>query len=139
MNVVDRLYNLDMFNNLCDMGEGMKTTEKDFELFKKECQKWVDYFGLHGWDIFYKHKQKEDCFGCIDYDTAKRNAVIYLSIEWEDEYYSPEKIRETAFHEICELLFARIKIINLNRFVGDDEMDEEIHNIIRILENKVFS
>lgn len=34
----------------------MKTTKKQFELFKKECRKWIDRFELNGWEINFTHQ-----------------------------------------------------------------------------------
>ena len=37
------------------------TTKADFELYKKEAEKWVDFFQLRSWYITYDHcKPHED-------------------------------------------------------------------------------
>jgi len=124
---------------MSDNIEMYETTDEDFIIFKQECQKWIEFFGLFGWDVFYYHENlKNRMFANCTYTGFNRIASIRLNKEFLKEHYSVYQLKQTAFHEICELLFARIHIINDSRFCGNDEMEEEIHNIIRILENKLF-
>jgi len=43
-----------------------------------------------------------------------------------------------AFHEVMELFLAKLKILALSRSATEQEIVEEIHSIIRTLENVVF-
>ena len=36
-----------------------KTTKKDFAEFKKECCKWIEYFGISDYEIHYYHEDAE--------------------------------------------------------------------------------
>ena len=35
--------------------KALKTTAKDFKLFKVECLKWIEVFGLKAWDFYFQH------------------------------------------------------------------------------------
>ena len=37
----------------------MKTTKKDFEIYKKEADYWLDKFQLRSWEIRYAHLEHE--------------------------------------------------------------------------------
>lgn len=118
----------------------MKTTKAQFELFQKECQKWLDFFGVKGWHVVYRHQKIEGCRGECSYKLTGRVATISLSTHFEEwKPVSNDDIRKTAFHEVCELMLSRINLMALNRIANhEDAANEEIHNIIRTLENTVF-
>ena len=118
-----------------------KTTKKDFKLFCNEVDKFIFIFGLRGWEIACKHESLEDGWAAkCHYWLTDRCADITLATEWDDEKFErcDTEIRKAAFHECCELLLARIQIIAENRFVQPREIEEEIHHIIKVLENVLF-
>jgi hypothetical protein len=55
-----------------------------------------------------------------------------------DEPPGEAGIRLVAFHEVCELLLARMLICATARYVSRDEIEEAKHEIIRTLENVLF-
>lgn len=114
-----------------------KTTKKEFELFKKECRKWIKFFGLFDWEVYYEHVElKEKAYATCHTDmlgmvaTFSFNKVVGTNIR--------DDIRRTAFHEVCELLISKLKIIAKCRFLSEDEITTANHEIIRRLENCVF-
>lgn len=111
-------------------------TDKDFDFFKQTCKFWINLLGLVGWDILYSfHDLKEDVFGNISYNIDSRKARIRLNSVWPIEEYCVDQIRQTAFHEVMELLLGRIKCLGEFKYTREDEINEEIHNLIRIMEN----
>ena len=99
----------------------MKTTKKDFELFKKECKKWIKYYGLTDWDVSFFHTESET-EGFLAKTVASLPAMaadIFLSKNWTDKYYSVGEIKSTAHHEVLELLFMPLHILSENRFIRD--------------------
>lgn len=119
--------------------EKIKTTNSDFETYRKEIQRLIDIFGLKGWHLFFRHESLNDSFAEIRYNMSARNAVFVLNTEFDTIDYSEDQIKRSAFHEVCELLLARISNLAKFRYTTEEEIDEEIHNIIRILENTVFA
>lgn len=120
----------------------MKTTKKQFEIFKEECEKWVDYFGLKNWQIYYRHVKVEDCRANCAFNCVGGIATLTLNTDWNemsDDFVNDDAVRKSAFHEVCELLFGRINDMVGQRWgLIEADAEEEIHRLIRILENVIF-
>ena len=118
----------------------VETTDKDFEIFKGECEKWIQYFGLLGWEVSYAHKEfeRKEIMADICYNIFSRAAVIRLNLKRPKNECNDQSIKLSAFHEVCELLLGRLTYMAEARFLADGEVEEETHNIIRTLENKIF-
>ena len=124
-----------------EVTEKVSTTPEHFAVFKEEFLRWVDIFGLKGWEIFFEHKDPpETCRAYIGYTLTGRCATAYLSPEWINFSEPPTDamVRKVAFHEACELLLARFNILCQERSVQRDEIREELHAIIRTMENVLF-
>ena len=114
-------------------------TKEDFEIFIYECNRWIEFFGLYGWNVFYYFEELDEyCFANCTCDLGGRVCAIRLNTKFPEQDYSVINLKKTAFHEVCEMLFSRIVTINNARYVGSDEIGEEVHNLIRIFENKLF-
>lgn len=94
--------------------------------------------GLSGWQIFYVKKKLEGSYAECTADIENRNASIILNSEFANEMVTKDIIRISAFHEVCELWFARIEAMTRARFITERDIREEIHNLIRILENTIY-
>ncbi len=117
----------------------MKTTKKDFELFESECKKWIERFGLKCWEICYMHtKLGNDRTAECSYDMMGRTATLSLNTEIDDDMYGGRSIHRDAFHEVAELLLVRIRVLSMQKRATEDDIHEEIHSIIRVLENSLF-
>ena len=115
-----------------------KTTEEHFKIFKEECEYWLTKFNLKCYSIYYVHDECEDAYATIQYDCVNRMATIFFNTDFGDIGISEDHIRETAFHEVCELLLGRLAWLAESRYLGSTDIEEELHNIIRTLENTVF-
>lgn len=114
------------------------TSQEDFELFKKCVMYWVGQFGLYGWDIRLLHQEDEDSIAYARYNVPNRLVSIILAKNWDDKVVTDVQIDKAAFHEVGELLMMRLRFIAESRFITEEEIGEEIHGIIRILENVVW-
>lgn len=114
-----------------------KTTKKQFEIFKKECKRWITFFGLTEWRIYYYHEDIGDNFGERRADISAMNASIVLNTNFPDEEISKQDIKKTAFHEICELMLSEESAC-LQAILSQSEVSRINHTIIRRLENSVF-
>ena len=113
------------------------TTKKDFELFKKECRKWIDVFGMKGWQLYFYHEKIEDVYANCQVNLNAKMLTITLSSLWYKKpttYY----IKLYAFHETCEGLLGRMNILSNYRHTTDSEITEASHEVIRILEKVIF-
>lgn len=110
----------------------------DFELFKTECLKWIEIFGLKGWKVGFEHKETNDAYAHVKVDGIVDRFVIFVLNSKPDETDLHYDVKKTAFHEVCELLLWRMEYIGTCRYVQPEELPEERHNIIRILENSFY-
>ena len=117
----------------------MKTTKKQFEIFKKECKKWREFFGLSNWNICYLLGDMDGYAAGTVCDFDQHQAHITLSDYYDFSWsWKPSDLKQYAFHEICHVVLERIDYIACARFVQQSEIDEEIHSLIRMLENVIF-
>jgi len=63
----------------------MKTTKKDFELFKKECRSWIDKLELNNWSVYFQHCAMKDRYGNTAMQYLDSNATIALTTTWDSE------------------------------------------------------
>jgi len=115
-----------------------KTTEKHFKVFVRECKKWINKFGLLGWEINYVHedldpKARATCTADLDGRLVLLNLSVSLDLDPTDV-----AIKRVAFHEVMEVFLSQIVDIAYSRFVNEHEIEQETHNIIRTLEHVVF-
>jgi len=114
-----------------------KTTKRHFEIFKKEFLKWRDFWGLFQYRVYFYHGDIDACYGRCDADLGAMHATITLSDEWPKPI-NDYSIKQTAFHECCELLLARFNVNAYYRHATKNDIEESNHEIIRTLENKIF-
>lgn len=112
----------------------MKTTVKQYNLFKKECRKWVKWWGLHMWEVLYSHEDLgKDCYAQVQtHDTNKASKITFN--KHGQKGLTDYVIKLTAFHEVCELLVNPITAIE-----ESPRMEKASHELIRTLENKIFN
>lgn len=114
-----------------------KTTKEHFDMFKEECKKWQEVFGLHGWEFIFEHKKDTDNLGWFICDIVNRYATIGLTLTWDGEL-NTEEIKRVAFHEVCEVFLGKIKHLAIARYIRADEIEEEIHQVEKMLEHIIF-
>jgi len=121
-----------------------KLTKADFELFKAECSKWIEKFNLNDNDIVFSHKNIGPNLGQMVYNYKARRCEISLCLSFDGmdngTNFSKEKqIKETAFHEVAELLLARITALTYARFIDGDEIEAETHAVIHRIQRILLS
>lgn len=118
----------------------MKITKKDFQFFKKECQKWIDKLHLNDWKIYYGFQKDEDNFATFSSHYRARQCTIKLAKSFGKKgevaiYKKREQMKETAFHEVVEgMLLARLEGLARDRNWDDAEWEAEAHAVIHRLQ-----
>lgn len=113
----------------------MKLNKKHFDLFKKECKKYIEKFGLCSWEINYKFKPIEGAYGNCASKYSGRAATITLSSNFYENGKNVNKeIKRIALHECLELLISPLEAHAQARVWDADDFDKEIHIVIRTLE-----
>ena len=116
-----------------------KTTEKHFHIFKRECNKWICEFGLKGWEVVYFHEDdEEEGRGWASYKVTGRVCTMGLARTWKGMCPTKQRVQFVAFHEVCELLLARLMTEAKYRFTSEEVVDETAHEIIRVLEKVLW-
>lgn len=117
-----------------------KTTKKDFRLFKKECRKWIEYFGLKQWDIHFFHNECDTGWAEFYSDIEGKNFTVTLSTKFPNyKNITKRRIRLIAFHEVVEgIMLTEIRDMLFERGYNRRKIDKKIHTVVRILENTVF-
>ena len=113
-----------------------KTTKKDFSEFKKECEYWIEYFGLLNWQVYFIHELRDGSRACMWIDIPGKVSTIQLSTIFNG---TPQKneVKKSGFHEVCELLLRELSALGEQKF-AKDFVDGKTHDIIRRLENTIF-
>ena len=121
----------------------MKTTKAHFKIFKKECEKWINAFGLYGNKYYFEHSKNdnlsEDNLGytIMPDEHYHRTYTIGLPTETSSDITISE-LKEVAFHEVMESFLGKMRSLAEGRFTQNSEIDDEIHNIIMTLERVVY-
>lgn len=117
-----------------------RTTSKHFACFRKECERWIGRYGLKDWHIYFEHCEIEDrpeVNARTETDLGNRLARITLNDEWEDLEPTIALLRNAAYHEVCHVLLCRLVELALSRAAFKCDIDDEVHAVIRRLENGV--
>ncbi len=115
-----------------------KTTKKHFAIFKKECEYWLDYFGIKDYDVSFKHVLiNPDSCAETSWNIVGRVATITLNINWTNSSLTDLDLKRTAFHEVCELLLGDMTHY-LSAYYSVSFMEMNTHILITRLENSVF-
>lgn len=116
----------------------MKFQNKHFKLFQKECQKWIDIFGLKGWTIYYSFENLENTFAECRCSYRGRVATLVLSkngYSYKEHLTAEQSVKKSALHECLELLLSPLGDIAEDRTWCAAEYEKEKHCVIRTFEN----
>lgn len=116
----------------------MKTTKTQFELFKQECLKLIEKWGIYGWRVDFLVSDEIDSRAEIAYSLRDRTVVFRFPKYWEDEVkLTDEIIIESARHETIHALTARIRLLAKDRFASEEEIYEANEEVARFIENAI--
>lgn len=121
-----------------DKEKTFKTTIAHFAYFKKECEVWIERYGLKDWRVYFEHAEIADrpcACACTEVDLENRLVRITLNTVWVDIKPAYTLLYETAYHEVCHVLLHRLTEMAMSREVFRDAIENEVHVIIRRLES----
>lgn len=114
----------------------MKTTKKQFELFKKYCLQYQRELNLLDWDLAYEHsKIKSGAYAQAGRSLEDMNGTITFTTDWDDEVdkLNPQNIKETAKHEMLHLLLGQLSLLAQSRYITYREIEIAEHSVINKL------
>ena len=110
-----------------------KTTQRDFEMFKRGFTAASNRLGLVDWDITFIHKKiDEDTIAEVSRDTAGRVASATLNKVIE----APKKPNYTSAgrHEAIHIFLGNIVHLAKRRFITEADIDIEEEKLAIVLE-----
>lgn len=114
----------------------MKTTKKDFELFKSFCDGHIKRLGLVEWSVHYNHGYIDGSYAETGYKLSGGVATITLSKHWDDlRPKTDEHINRLALHEVLHIVMAPLFAEAGERYTNQMALETAEHLIIRRLEN----
>jgi len=121
------------------MSKKNRTTKEHFMIFQEEARYWIERFGLKNWRISFRHEhQEQEAFASYGYNIHGHTIILNLEPDWEDIEVTEAQLRRSAFHEVRHIILCRLRALAMARQITEGDIDEEIHNIIRIDENAVW-
>ena len=116
----------------------MRVTKKDYELFKTECDRFVNLLGLKEWSIHYSHEKSTDNYASTYMNRDGMVATIVLGLYWDDMRPKTEyEIKRLALHEVCHLLMNPLVAEAQERYTTEQALASIEHTIIRRIENLI--
>lgn len=119
----------------------MKTTKKDFEIYKTEVHKWIEILSLKDWDLWFIHENllKKEEMGSCSTSYRGRKATFRLTTHLPRDFSKYGKsiieiVKNTALHEVLELMLTRLYALAEARDWDESEWEAETHAIINRLQ-----
>ena len=110
----------------------MKTTKQHYELFKKECDYWIDKFKINDWRVDYMMEDLDNNIAQCDRNLFARTVKISLNTELGVE--DIKLLKDTAKHEIIHLLIGELAVMAKDRYIRQDELYSAEEALTRKLE-----
>ena len=91
----------------------MKTTNKDFQEFKKWCNYYLLKYGMNDWTVYFEHEEIKNGVASCSVNGEQRGLILTLA---KDPSVTKEElaIRDTARHEVIHALISPV-----SHLVGD--------------------
>ena len=117
-----------------------KTTVWHFEMFKKEAKKWIQFFGMLDWEVMFEHADAgpDTNVAWHSADIDARCLAIGLSTDWKNWPLTIHEVKKSAFHEVIEARFSRLRDLANRRVVAQCDINEEVHAIVQLLTNVIW-
>jgi len=118
----------------------MKIKKKQFELFKKECERWIKKLDLSGYRFYYHlGGNRPDTFCTITIDQVGRVASLFLAEDFYDKDDKPvtTKIKEAAKHEMLHALLGGMSSSINRRFLNESDAEGVEEELVRKLEQLI--
>lgn len=116
----------------------MKTTKRDFALFREQFEYWIHRMGLLTWEYGFQHSITETKgLAEVVRNFGNKIITVRLAIDWKPEIVSHKSLCRVAFHEAHEVKYANFSRL-LSTFYSDSLTDEMVHEMIRLDESYIF-
>jgi hypothetical protein len=112
-----------------------QTSKAKFNRFKKEFERWIEIFGLKGYQVYYYHEALDGSYAEIKVAEREKVVQVYYGLELSDsDHKAANKPEEDAKHEAIHLLLHRIGWLGEQRWTASNEIHDEAEKLVVILE-----
>ena len=115
----------------------MRKSNKDFETFKREFERYRKLLGLIGWQIFFECEPISDKFAQVKYVLGDGCATVTLNSQLPSSLAPHKDIKRDAKHEALHLLLSRLVWYANQRCVTQEALDEAEEEIVVKLEGLI--
>jgi len=110
-----------------------KITKKHLLIYQKECERWIKALSLGDFKAYYFTEALDGAYGACYADLEGMVCSLILNKTWP-EPVTTEKIKDTARHEVLELLMQPLWHAVLCRELNGSWAGSQRHAVIRRLE-----
>ena len=107
---------------------------KCFNIFRDECNKWIDKFNLNDWEINYEYAESAEDNAICRVNVPAKIATLTLCNACDDTL-----IKISAMHEVLELLLFELTVLASKREWSEEAWDREVHTVIHRLQNVIYN
>lgn len=113
--------------------------DKHFTFFKSCAIELINKLGLSDWKIdFYMRELSDgDNAQCHINRVARRASLVFSSVRYDEEP-TDEKIRESAYHEVFELLLDDMEYPAWVEFLSDEDKNKAINRARHTVINRLL-
>lgn len=110
----------------------MKTSKKQYAIFRAEVKHWIHRLGLSKYRIVFRYELLDEMSAQLLTDHKGHIAVFTFADDADAEWEGPEA---DARHEVFHLLIAKLGWIARQRYIRPDDVSEENESIVQRLMN----
>jgi len=112
------------------------TTPAHFELFKKECRKWIDFFELSDWNIYFDHPNNPEggFLARSTFSSITLVATLFLNRNWQHDKPNNQWVKKCARHEVIHILIGKLSVLAESRYVSEDEITPATEGLVHKIE-----
>jgi len=121
-----------------------------FKIFRESIDKWMLFFHMSDWKYMVHLDEEYETYWAttrvtyMDNNMVGCNHIVNFSVseDWLTDRHicNEEEIDKCAFHEVMELMLIKLRTWSTTLGIGISgrECDDEVHRIIRRMENLVY-
>jgi len=116
----------------------MRTTKKQFEIFKKEFKRIQKLLGLTEWKVYFRHTELDGLFASINMDVEGMAATVAMTLRLDEDSKKEFSPKASGKHEALHLLHGKFAEYARRRYVTPDDIYEEQEALVRRLEKVII-
>ncbi len=117
-----------------------KTTKADFLRFEKFGIKYIEQSRYTNWDVDFEHGgTAEDHMAECSFNEEEKVATISLNTTLHPVKVTAAMLEQTAYHEVCHIILARLLRLSEERFTTEKDLRDEEHAVIAAMGRLQFN